>query len=344
MFLDVTRLEKPKLFISSTMDRQTINYRKDMIEQLKNEGYEIIDFQSNDFPYGNTTDQTIINETIEAVAKANVFILIVDSNYGTIIDNKSVIHREYQRAKDLNKSVFVFIHKDVWSDFINKKISNNSLIKSQQHYDFISELAVYKISEFERAADCIKHLKNQLLNFLGGALSFSAQAKWLWNESYTRGIESNAQEVWIITPDFLWDFDDIQFHQIVIVNVVKRGCKYKYIYKATEENKKKHAEMMRKYKTEFKYMKKELSLLEEQIQFLGVKPNKFYWSSEQIIFNPFQRNERAIMVDIMDVRDKTLKFNIEYGFGKRIAFREQFINYWNANIKDKNRLINEESY
>lgn len=44
MFLDVTRLEKPKLFISSTMDRQTINYRKDMIEQLKNEDMKLLIF------------------------------------------------------------------------------------------------------------------------------------------------------------------------------------------------------------------------------------------------------------------------------------------------------------
>lgn len=344
MFLDVTWLEKPKLFISSTMDRQTKSYRKQIIEELKKEDYEIIDFQSNDFPFTNTTDETVINETIEAVAKANVFILIVDSNYGTMMENKSIIHREYQRAKSLNKSIFVFIHKDVWNDFRNKKISDDSLIKTQQHYDFISELAVYKISEFDIATDCIQHLKNQLLNFLGGALSFSSQAKWLWNESYTRGIESNAKEVWVITPDFMWDFDDVQFHQIVVMNVVKRECKYKYIYKATEENKKKHAEMMRKYKTEFKYMDKDLSVLEEQIQFLEVKPNKFYWSSEQIIFNPFQRNERAIMVDIMDFRDKTLKFNIEYGFGKRISFREQFINYWNSNIKNKNRIIDDKLY
>ena len=47
---------------------------------------------------------------------------------------------------------------------------------------------------------------------------------------------------------------------------------------------------------------------------------------------------------MLKIEGESKIMGLRIGFGKRIAFREQFINYWNANIKDKNRLINEESY
>lgn len=41
MFLDVTWLEIPKLFISSTMDENTKTDRESIIEDLKKENYDI---------------------------------------------------------------------------------------------------------------------------------------------------------------------------------------------------------------------------------------------------------------------------------------------------------------
>jgi len=55
-------------------------------------------------------------------------------------------------------------------------------------------------------------------------------------------------------------------------------------------------------------------------------------------------NEMAIAVDIMDVRDRTLKFNIEFGLNKRIGFRKQFIDFWNSNINNKNNKIDISNY
>lgn len=340
MFLDVTWLERPKLFISSTMDKNTKNTRLTMIKELKDEGYEIVEFQSAAFPYSNHNDNSVIEETINAVAKANVFIMIVDDRYGYIDESGlSVTHREYRKALELNLPLYIFINKAVWEDFTNNRISDKDNIKSQSQYNFIKELANYKITEFESSPDCINHIKQQLLNFLGGCLKFSSRANWLWSEGYTRSIEGNASEIWIVTPDFLWDFDDIMFHQIVLNNVSNRGSIYKYIYKETLENNYKKDEMLRKFKMELEHLEKDTSKLNFQIQFLPIKPNKFYWACEQIIFNPYSRKERAIMVDIMDVRDKTLKFNIEFGFGKRLIFREQFVNYWNNHIKDNQTII-----
>lgn len=344
MFLDVTWLEKPKLFISSTMDKSTKATRDDMIKNLKNRGFEVVAFESDDFPFANDNSSNVIQETINAVAKANLFILIVDENYGTFVGKQSVIHKEYLRAREFKLPIFVFIQSQVWMGYKDKKIGPNELIKSPEHYEFIKELAEYKISDYETASNCFEHIEKQLLNFLGGSLRFSAKAHWLWNENYTRAIEKSAKEVWVVTPDFLWDFDDEQFHRIVVGNITERGCIYKYIYRDNDENRGKRKEMERHYRQAFLKQGKDIQLLDEQVQFLAVRPDKFYWACEQIIFNPLTLEERAIMVDVMDVRDRTLKFNIEIGHGKRVAFRNQFISYWNHVQKDAKKKIDPDKY
>lgn len=344
MFLDVTWFEKPKIFISSTLDKNTDVIRKDIIVELGTKGYEVLAFETSDFPYPNDNNSTVIDQTVNAVAKANLFVLIVDENIGTIIDGQSVIEREYTRAMELRLPTYVFIQKKVWEDFRDKRVGSNYCVKSQAHYDFIKKISEYKIADYTSPKDCIAYLNSQLLNFLGATLRFSTRASWLWSENYTRSIEKSANEVWIITPDFMWDYNDIPFRNIVINNVTERGCKYKYIYRGTTENNAKKDEMLRYYRKVFSRDNKNLTDLANQVQFLAVRPDRFYWSSEQIIFNPFALNERAILVDAMDVRDRTLKFNIEFGHDKRVAFREQFIAFWNTNIKETNKKIDPNKY
>lgn len=339
MFLDVTWLEKPKISVSSTTDKNTDVIRQGIIDFLQEKGYELIAFETNNFLYSNDNSSNVIEETVNAVAKANIFVLIVDENFGTVVNGESVTQKEYLRAKELRLPTYVFIPQDVWRDYRDKNIGENSNIKSNEHYDFIKTISEFKISEYSQPKDCMKHFNDQLLNFLGGALKFSTKASWLWNENYTRSIEKNAKEVWVITPDFIWDFTDANFRDIVINNVIQRNCIYKYIFLANAENTSKKDEMLRHYKKVFLQSGKDTNALEQQVQFLAVKPNNFFWSSEQIIFNPFALNERAILVDAMDVRDRTLKFNIEFGFGKRMVFRDQIISYWNSNIKNPNTKI-----
>lgn len=263
------------------MDENTKTDRESIIEDLKKENYDIIEFHSYNFPYDNMQDLSIVDETINAVKKANVFILILDNNYGTVIDNKSIIHREYERAKELNLPIFVFIKQNVWRDFENKKINSKSTIKKKEYYDFILELSQYKITPFKKYQDCVNYIKEQFLNLLGGVLKFSSQSQWLWNENTTRRIEKSAKEIWIITPDFLWDFDDKEFHAIVMNNVIDRDCKYKYIYKNSENNNLKRDEMLRLYKMYFNNKGKNILDLNNQVQFLPVNSSDFNWSTKQ---------------------------------------------------------------
>lgn len=332
MFIDVTWLEKPKIFLSSTMDKNTYVIRKGIRDKLVGRGYEVVAFETDYFPYANDQSSKIVQETVNAVATANVFVMIIDENSGSMCGKESVVQKEYNRAKELNITILSFIQKDLWEKFQSGEIDANGLIKTKEYFDFIKEVAEYKVSDYETADDCFEHIEKQLLNFLGGALKFSTKANWLWNENMTRAVEKNAKEVWIITPDFVWDFDDQEFHGIVVNNVVNRGCQYKYIYYDSPENEYKIQEMLRFYRMTYKERGDDPKKLDVQVQCLPVKPNRFFWPSEQILFDPFTTRERAIMVDVMNVRDKTRKFNIEFGLGKRVMFRKQFANYWNQNI------------
>jgi len=197
-------------------------------------------------------------------------------------------------------------------------------------------VSVNQILNFDSDKKCIEHIKNQFNNHLGGLFRFSRQANWLWSEYKTRSIESSANEIWIITPAFYWDFSDEDFRSIVTNNVTRGG--YRYIYCDTDTNKKRMEEMLRSYKMLFSKKEIEEKLVEERNYFLAIPEDDFVWSSEQILFNPFGLNEAAIMVDIMDAKDKSLKFNIAFGREKRVNFRRQLVSTWNKHAKKECRI------
>jgi hypothetical protein len=344
MFLDKSWLEPPKVFISSTVHDEVGIYRRSIIDELTNMGIHGVEFQDNNFPYGNDSTTNVINETIEAVHTADVFIMLIGKKYGHITgDGKSVVHREYEEALKYNLTIFVFIENKVWSDFNRNLIGNDYYIENEDHRKFIEQVSVNKIWTFNNADECIQHIRSQFSNHLGGLFRFSRRSTWLWGEYKTRGVESNAKEIWIITPNFYWDFVDQDFRNIVIDNVI-RGCVYRYIYLANDSNNRKVKEMLRFYTALFKERSIDVRFVLERNYFLPVKEDDFVWSSEQILFDPFDLEEAAIMVDIMDVKDKSLKYNIAYGHEKRVNFRRQFMSVWNKYTEKGEDKIDENKY
>jgi hypothetical protein len=344
MFLDKKLLDPPKVFISSTVLDESGTYRKNITGALTNMGIHIIEFQDNHFPYGNDNSTNVISETIEAVHTADVFLMLVGKKYGHIHeDGKSVIHHEYEEALKYNLTIFVFIEDKVWSDYNRNLIGGENYIENEKHRDFIKQVSINKILNFGNDNQCVEHIKAQFNNHLGGLFRFSRQATWLWGEYKTRGIESNAKEIWIITPDFYWDFSDVDFRNIVVNNII-RGCVYRYIYLDNEINKRNVEEMVRSYKLLFKKEGIDEDLVSKRAYFLAIKEDDFVWSSEQILFNPFSLEENAIMVDIMDVKDKSLKYNIAYGHQKQVTFRGQFMSIWNKHTEKEPDKINTDNY
>ena len=333
MFLDASWLDAPKVFVSSTMEDPTRVFRGLIIDALDQMGADILEFQDDTFPYSGSPTSDVTRETIAAVRTASAFVLIVGKRYGNLLDGKSIVHHEYLEAKSCNTPTFVFIEHRVWADY-QRGTKKSDYIESEEHFRFIEELSRYKVWPFEEHKECVKHLKAQFMNHLGGFFAFSRRATWLWNENVTREIERTAAEVWLVTPDFYWDFDDAEFREIVTENIIRRGTVYRYIYRAEGETDTKSREMSRVYALLMQKAGKPGTELTKRLQFLPVKPDDFMWPSEQILFNPFQLEERAILVDAMDVKDKTRKFNIEFGRRKRLLFRDQFISYWNRHVSE----------
>ena len=334
MFLDTSTLSPPRIFISSIMSGEIGVHRTDVVDDLKEFGYEVLDFKEHNFPYTMDNSSPAYMETVAGVRAADVFVVIIGGDCGSIIQEKSVVTMEYNAAIEKNIPVFVFIEAQVWKDFENERIGNHSKIKTDYQYNFIKKLSEQRITTFNSHQECKKHIRSQFNNYLGGLFRFSINSRWLWNEQFSINNESLAKAVWIITPDFYWDFDDHFFRNVVTNNITHNGCEYRYIFKDTRENKERIREMLRYYKQIIRQLKLSVDI-NKSVLFLPVAEENFFWSCEQIIYNPFALNERAIMVDIMDVRDKTLKFNIEFGRNKRLVFRNQFVAYWNSHSEQK---------
>lgn len=339
MFLNPTWLKKPSIFISSTMEDLNNIYRQQIIKSLKEMGFELLDFQDSNFPHSLNPSAEVIKDSLKAVKSAEIFILILGKRYGKIFkEGKSIIHHEYNEAINNNIPILIFINNDVWRDFsYGRQDSEN--IENKKHFQFIKEISIHKIYPFQEYEDCISHMKNIFNNFFGGFLYFSKLADWLWDKDKTIEVECNSSEIWIITPDFYYDCIEPEKFKEVTCNIIDRNCKYKYIYRLTEENKNRIKELKRIYKLCLEEKRQNTNILDKLIMYLPVPPDEFFWATEQIIFNPFQLNESAIMVDIMESKDKTTRFNIEMGREKRIEFRSSFINYWNNNIQDENNKI-----
>jgi len=337
LFLNTTWLRKPKVFISSTMEDLNNIFRQEIIKGLKDMGLDILDFQDSNFPYELDPSSEAIKDSIKAVKAADIFVLIIGQKYGTIIEEeKSVIHYEYEEALSHNIPLLIFIQSNTWNEVLLDR-QERRYIENEKHFQFIKSLSKHRIYPFNNDAECISHMKTIFNNYLGGFFYFSKLANWLWDKDKTIEVECSSSEIWIITPDFYYDYSEPEKFEKVKHNIVHRKCKYRYIYKSTQKNKERIREMKRIYAMSLK--EQDSTVLNELLYYLPVTPQDFVWATEQIIFNPFQINESAIIVDIMDSKDKTTRFNIELGREKRNEFRAQFINYWNNNIQVPNKKI-----
>ena len=339
MFLNPTWLKKPRAFISSTVEDLNKIYRKQIIKSLKEMGFELLDFQDSNFPNSLNPSTEVINNSIKAVKSAEFFILILGKRYGTIFkEGKSIIHHEYNEAINNNIPIIIFINNDVWRDFSQGRQDSEN-IENDKHFEFIENLSKHKIYPFQEYDDCISDLKNIFHHYFGAFLYFSKLADWLWDKDKTIEVECNSSEIWVLTPDFYYDYIEPEKFKEVRCNIIEKDCKYRYIYKLTEENQNRINESKRIYKMCMEEKGQNANIIDKSVMYLPVPPSDFFWTTEQIIFNPFQLNESAIMVDIMESRDKTTRFNIEMGREKRIEFRSSFINYWNNHIQDVNNKI-----
>lgn len=126
-------MAKPRIFISSTFyDLKQIRVELDkFIESL---GYEPIRNEEGDIPYGK--DEELQKYCYKEISNIDILVSIIGSRYGSsaINDEKgkeySISQKEVKTALDNNKQVFVFIDKNVLTEYetyaLNKDVPNIS--------------------------------------------------------------------------------------------------------------------------------------------------------------------------------------------------------------------------
>lgn len=196
-------MAKPRVFISSTFyDLRQIRVELDkFIEGL---GYEPVRNEEGDIPYGK--DEALQAYCYKEIANIDVLVSIIGSRYGSagMIKEKeqeySVSQLELKTALKEDKQVFVFIDKNVFTEYetyILNKNNENVIYKYVDNvniYKFIEEIKALphnnNIKGFETAEDITSYLREQ---FAGLFKQFMLDNKRVKETLIIRDIENTAK-------------------------------------------------------------------------------------------------------------------------------------------------------
>lgn len=173
---NITR--KPTVFVSSTCyDLNSV--RKEIKEFFEQQlGYETILSEYMEFPISPERD-TFKNCVDNVDTKADIFILIVGTRYGYVMEDKkkSITNIEYLHAKAKGIPVYIFIQKSIietlpkWESEPNTDFSeivdNTSLFEFVQHIRSEDNKWTF---EFECVENIIECLRVQIANLLSDSL------------------------------------------------------------------------------------------------------------------------------------------------------------------------------
>jgi hypothetical protein len=179
---------KPRVFVSSTY--YDLKYVRESIERfISNYNFEPVLFESGNvtFEHGEELDTSCYNE----VNLCHMMILIIGGRYGSKAtgDNKtdvitkyeaqfvSITRREYETALSKNLPVFIFIDKNVYSEYQtyseNRSIFESPTSEKKMNFKFahVDSINVFRfidylnknpIKTFEKFEEIEDYLKNQI--------------------------------------------------------------------------------------------------------------------------------------------------------------------------------------
>jgi len=163
-------MAKPRVFISSTFYdlRQA---RADLDLFLDQLGYEPVRNEEGDIPYGK--EEALEEYCYKEIKSVDILIAIIGGRFGSESKkhDSSVTQMEIKAAISENKQVYIFIDKNVLSEFetylLNKDIDIKlRYVDDKRVYSFIDEIKSLSsnnnIKGFETVAEITKYLKEQL--------------------------------------------------------------------------------------------------------------------------------------------------------------------------------------
>lgn len=222
-------MAKPRVFISSTFyDLRQIRVELDkFIESL---GYEPIRNEEGDIPYGK--DEALQEYCYKEISNIDILVSIIGSRYGSAGNARekeheySVSQLELKTALKEGKQVFIFIDKNVYTEYETYLLNKGSDVK----YKYVDNANIYKFIEeirslpnnnnikaFETADDITRYLREQLAGLFKQYIVDSKRAREIF---VLKDIENTAKTLREMI-DYLKSENhdkDEQIAQIVKVN------------------------------------------------------------------------------------------------------------------------------
>lgn len=163
-------MAKPRIFISSTFfDLRQV--RTDLERFIKELGYESVRNETGGIPYGK--DQRLEEYCYKEISEIDILVGIVGGRFGSEAEsgNYSITQTEIKTAIEQNKQIYVFIEKNVLSEYQTYLINKEN---ETTKYRFVDDKRIYKFIEeiyglpknnivhpFETAQDITSFLKEQ---------------------------------------------------------------------------------------------------------------------------------------------------------------------------------------
>lgn len=191
-------MAKPRIFVSSTFyDLRQV--RADIERFIKDLGYEPVLNELGHIAYGK--DDKLEEYCYKEISSVDIVVSIIGGRFGSSShhENYSISQIEFKTALELNKQVYTFIDKDVFSEYhtylfnkTNKEIKYR-YVDNINIYEFIEYIENLpnnnNISSFETSQDVINYLKEQWSGLFQRFLSEQTRLKEI---QLLKGIESTA--------------------------------------------------------------------------------------------------------------------------------------------------------
>jgi hypothetical protein len=191
-------MAKPRVFISSTFyDLKQVRADLDLfLDQL---GYEPVRNEEGDIPYGK--HDALEEYCYKEIRSIDILVSIIGGRFGSEshAGNASISQMELRAALNENKQVYIFIEKNVLSEYetylLNKEHSiNYRYVDDSRIYAFIDEIkglgSNNNIKGFDSVSDITRYLKEQ---FAGLFQRFLEEQTRIKEVGLIKGLEKTAQ-------------------------------------------------------------------------------------------------------------------------------------------------------
>lgn len=219
-------MAKPRVFISSTF-YDLMQVRTDLDIFIENLGYDVIRNEEGDIPYGK--NDRLEEYCYKEIKNIDILVSIVGGRFGSESKRggNSISQLELKTALKENKQVYVFIDKNVLSEYETYLLNKE---KEEIAYRYVDDVRIYNfleeikslpnnnnIKSFETASDITKYLKEQ---FAGLFQRFLEEQTRIREVSLIQNLEKTAQTLNKLV-NFLSDENkdkDMEINKILMIN------------------------------------------------------------------------------------------------------------------------------